>query len=150
MREIRTSGSPSGDWKRSRSKSGHAGLPPRQSSTLPDLPREGLSGGRCYLRLWMWSLYEPGGVSEGGGVALWRLEGVLGGLRAGRMGGIAGTGARGALGVHADCCSVGRQGRGRVVTKGAAKAPGAGSRAPRRARRRTDGRAGRTTTPAAP
>ena len=34
MREIRTSGSPSGDWKRSRSKSGNAGPPPRQSSTL--------------------------------------------------------------------------------------------------------------------
>ena len=44
MREIRTSGSPSGDWKRSRSKSGHAGLPPRQSSTLP----EGVEKG-CFL-----------------------------------------------------------------------------------------------------
>ena len=36
MRENRTSGSPSGDWKRSGSKSGYAGPPPRQSSTLPD------------------------------------------------------------------------------------------------------------------
>ncbi len=36
MREIRTSGSPSGDWKRSGYKSGYAGPPPRQSSTLPD------------------------------------------------------------------------------------------------------------------
>ena len=35
MREIRTSGSPSGDWKRSGCKSGCAGPPPRQSSTLP-------------------------------------------------------------------------------------------------------------------
>jgi len=35
MRENRTSGSPSGDWRRSGSKSGHAGPPPRQSSTLP-------------------------------------------------------------------------------------------------------------------
>ena len=35
MREIRTSGSPSGDWKRSGYKSGYAGPPPRQSSTLP-------------------------------------------------------------------------------------------------------------------
>ena len=34
MREIRTSGSPSGDWKRSGYKSGCAGPPPRQSSTL--------------------------------------------------------------------------------------------------------------------
>ena len=35
MREIRTSGSPSGDWNRSGYKSDHAGPPPRQSSTLP-------------------------------------------------------------------------------------------------------------------
>ena len=35
MREIRTSGSPSGDWKRSGSKSGNAGPPTRQSSTVP-------------------------------------------------------------------------------------------------------------------
>ena len=35
MREIRMSGSPSGDWKRSGYKSGYAGPPPRQSSTLP-------------------------------------------------------------------------------------------------------------------
>ena len=36
MREIRTSGSPSGDWKRSGYKSDHAGPPSRQSSTPPN------------------------------------------------------------------------------------------------------------------
>ena len=48
----------------------------------------------------MRSLYERGGMSEGGGVAFWRLEGLLGGSTAGHVGGIAGIGARRALGVR--------------------------------------------------